>query len=51
MENFIEKLMSISSDQELRDIISQKGKPQKIIPGIIYEDNDNEKLLIGQYNK
>lgn len=47
MENtFIDKLKSITSEEELRDIIKEKGKPPKVIPGIIY-DNYNEFLMSG----
>lgn len=47
MENtFINKLKTINSDEELRLIIKEKGKPPKIIPGIIYDDY-NEFLITG----
>ena len=47
MENtFIDKLKLISSDDELREIIKEKGKPPKVIPGIIYDDY-NEFLMSG----
>ena len=50
MNNFIEKLKTISSDEELRKIINEKGKPRKIVPGLVYEDN-REKINVAQYNK
>lgn len=49
--NFIELLKSISSDEELRDIINKRGKPVKIVPGIIYEEYSSEIILNVQYNK
>lgn len=51
MENtFINNLKSITSNEELRNIIKEKGKPPKIIPGIIY-DNYNDFLMSGHHNK
>ncbi len=49
-DTFINKLKSITSEKELRDIIKEKGKPSKIIPGIIY-DNYNDFLMSGHLNK
>lgn len=50
MENtFIEFLKSTKSDEELRKIIKEKGKPSKIIPGIIYNEY-SENLMAGHLN-
>lgn len=51
MENtFIDQLKSINSENELRNIIKEKGKPSKPIPGIIY-DSYSDFLMSGHHNK
>lgn len=51
MENtFIDNLKNIKSEEDLRLIIKEKGKPSKSIPGIIY-DNYNDFLMSGHLNK
>ena len=49
MKDFI-KIISDLSLEEMNDLIKEKGKAGRVIPGIIFINDDCKKLSSPQYN-